>query len=314
MDVKTQSDDIADPPTPQEPESGEPLTSEPEFREADAADAPAVEAEPASDTKTEEDKGESLLGFLWFLFKLLLIVLIIRSFVVSPFSIPSESMLPRLWNGDYLLAAKWPYGFSHNSLPFDAPVFEGRVLADTPERGDVVIFKHPIDHTDYIKRVIALPGDTIAMSNGRPILNGTPLPRESMRDFVIPLSTNTSCAWGGERVEAADGAITCRYTRFRETLPDGRQYEVLDFGPTPGDNFAPVTIPEGHMFVMGDNRDNSRDSRFEARPGDAVGIVPLENLVGRAGIIMWSTDGSGELLKPWTWVSATRFERIGAGL
>ena len=253
-------------------------------------------------------------GFGWFLIKLVLAVLVLRVFVFSPFSIPSESMLPRLMNGDYLLAAKWPYGFSRHSLPFDLPLPEGRVLARTPERGDVVIFKHPVDGTDYIKRVIGLPGDSVAVIGGQVVLNGKLVEREALRDFLAPMSPNTGCEWGGAVVRQKDRSEACAYRRFRETLPGGTRYNVLDFGLTPGDSFAPVTVPEGMMFVMGDNRDNSRDSRWEAAPGDAVGLVPLDRLVGRAGIIVWSTDGSAEWLKPWTWVSAARWDRIGATL
>ncbi|WP_108791160.1 signal peptidase I [Erythrobacter sp. Alg231-14] len=265
------------------------------------------------------EQKESFASFLWFLFKLLLAVLIFRSFIFSPFSIPSESMLPRLWNGDYLLAAKWPYGFSSYSLPYSAPLIPGRVLATQPDRGDVVIFKHPIDKTDYVKRVIGLPGDSIAMVEGRILLNGEMIEREAIDDFEIPLSINTSCAWGGQEATNDAGEQVCRYTQFRETIPvdgssNGRQYTVLDFGNTPADSFAPTVIPEGHMFVLGDNRDNSRDSRFEARSGDAVGIVPQANLVGEATIIMWSTDGSAEWIKPWTWFTAARWSRIGNGL
>ncbi len=259
----------------------------------------------------QEEEKEGFLSFIWFLTKLLFAVLLFRSFVFSPFSIPSESMLPRLWNGDYLLAAKWPYGYSSYSLPYSAPLIPGRVLSGQPERGDVVIFKHPIDQTDYIKRVIGLPGDSVALVDGQILLNGELVPREPMGDFEIPASVNTSCAWGGEEGTNEAGEAVCRYTRFLETLPSGRQYEVLDFGNTPSDSIAPKIIPEGHMFVMGDNRDNSRDSRFEARSGDAVGIVPQENLVGEAFIIMWSTDGSAEWIKPWTWFTAARGGRIG---
>ncbi|MFN4018938.1 MAG: signal peptidase I [Erythrobacter sp.] len=256
-------------------------------------------------------RGRESSGFFWFLIKLLLAVLVLRVFVFSPFSIPSESMLPRLMNGDYLLAAKWPYGFSRYSLPFDLPLPAGRVLASAPKRGDVVIFKHPVDGSDYIKRVIGLPGDTIALVGGQVMLNGKLVQREPLRDFLAPVSPNTGCEWGGETVRQADGAVVCAYRRFRETLPGGKAYEVLDFGLTGGDSFAPVTVPEGTMFVMGDNRDNSRDSRWPAAAGDAVGLVPLERLVGRAGIIVWSTDGSAQWHKPWTWLSAARWNRIG---
>lgn len=253
-------------------------------------------------------------GFVWFIIKLLLVVLALRVFVFAPFSIPSESMLPRLMNGDYLLAAKWPYGYSRHSLPFDLPLPTGRVLASTPERGDVVIFKHPVDGRDYIKRVIGLPGDSVGVLGGQVVLNGTLVRREGLRDFVVPVSPNTGCEWGGAVMRQADGSEACAYRRFRETLPGGKAYDVLDFGHTGGDSFAPVTVPDGMMFVMGDNRDNSRDSRWKAAAGDAVGLVPLDRLVGRAGLVVWSTDGSADWIKPWTWFSATRWHRIGGTL
>jgi len=274
-----------------------------------AAASTEIAPEPSS-----EEQPESLGSFLWFLAKLLIAVLLFRSLVFSPFSIPSESMLPKLWNGDYLLAQKWSYGYSDYSLPFSAPLIPGRIFASEPERGDVVIFKHPIDKTDYIKRVIGVPGDSVAMVDGQILLNGELVPQEPMADFVIPLSTNTSCAWGGTEATNANGEAVCRYTRFRETLPGGPSYDVLDFGNRPSDSFAPKIIAEGHMFLLGDNRDNSRDSRFEARSGDAVGIVSQENLVGEASVIMFSTDGSAEWIKPWTWFTAARWGRIGNGL
>jgi signal peptidase I len=269
----------------------------------------AATSDPLS---AEQPTNQSWGGFVWFIIKLLIAVLAFRTLVVAPFSIPSESMLPRLMNGDYLLAAKWPYGISRHSLPFDLPLPDGRMLARPPERGDIVIFKHPID--DYIKRVIGLPGDSIAVVGGQVVINGTPVPRVAIADALIPQSPNTGCEWGGVMVPSPAGAEACRYTRYRETLPEGVRYNVLDFGLTPGDAFAPQTVPEGMMFVMGDNRDNSRDSRFEAAAGDAVGLVPQDLLVGRAQLIVWSTDGSAEWLKPWTWFSAARWDRIGDGL
>lgn len=262
----------------------------------------------------DEEPRESLRDFGWFLTKLIVVVLAIRVLLVSPFSIPSESMAPQLWNGDTLLAVKWPYGYSRNSLPFDWPLAQGRVFSKEPRRGDVVIFKHPIDNTDYVKRVVGLPGDTIALTQGRVVLNGEMLPRERLSDFAVPLSANTVCAWGGREARRDDGTAICRYTRYRETLPSERDYDVLDFGPTPGDVLAPVRVPAGHMFVLGDSRDNSRDSRFAARSGDAVGIVHQDSLVGRAAIIMWSSDGSADWARPWTWFTAARFDRIGTRL
>ncbi|TRD10064.1 signal peptidase I [Erythrobacter insulae] len=264
-----------------------------------------------TDVSVENTASESWSSFVKFVLKLVLAVLIFRICIFSPFSIPSESMLPRLMNGDYLLAAKWSYGFSGNSLPFDLGLPKGRILASEPERGDLVIFKHPIDNTDYIKRVIALPGDTIAVSGGQLVLNGKRIAREQIGDFTLEESPNTGCAWGGETSwDSADNRI-CNYLQFKETLPGGRSFNVLDFGVTQGDDFKGVTIPDGQMFVMGDNRDNSRDSRFRAAAGDAVGLVPQDNLVGRASVIIWSTDGSAEWAKPWTWFSAARWGRIG---
>ena len=281
------------------------VTAEPESD----ADKPAAEAQewPPEKAVKKED------NFFVFLLKLAVIVLIFRSFVFSPFSIPSESMLPRLMNGDYLLAAKWPYGFSKFSMPLNAPVIPGRIFASEPERGDVAIFKHPIDQVDYIKRVIGLPGDTVAMVEGQLVLNGEMIAKERIDDFIIPVSANTKCAWGAqERVD--EEQEVCVYARYRETLPSGKSYKVLDFGYGPGDNFGPSIVPQGQLFVMGDNRDNSQDSRFTASPGGAVGMVPQDMLVGRATIIMWSTDGSANWFLPWTWFTAARWGRLGTML
>lgn len=263
---------------------------------------------------TDEEESESWGSFAWFIIKLVLVVVIFRSFVFSPFSIPSESMLPRLWNGDYLLASKWSYGFSKHSLPLSAPLIPGRIFASEPERGDVVIFKHPVDEVDYIKRVIALPGDSIEMRNGQVILNGTPVPKKRIEDFIISVSPNTECTWGSVREQTPDGSFTCRYAQFRETLPSGVSYNVLDFGETGADNYAPSIVPKGRVFVMGDNRDNSQDSRFDAISDGGVGYVPQDLLVGEASVVMWSTDGSAEWIKPWTWFSAARGDRMLNGI
>ena len=274
---------------------------------ATAAPQPLA-AEPASPAKKEKKED----SFLVFLIKLALVVGIFRSFVFSPFNIPSESMLPRLQNGDYLLAAKWPYGYSKYSLPFSLPLIPGQIFASQPERGDVVIFKAPPgDDIDYIKRVIGLPGDTIQMVSGQLVLNGTPVPKQRIADFELPVTPNTQCIAPQFETTGAKGAAVCRYPRFRETLPGGRRYEVLDLFRTPQDDTAPIIVPEGHVFLMGDNRDNSMDSRFPAVEGAGIGIVPQANLVGRASVMMFSTDGGAEWLLPWTWFTAARYDRIG---
>lgn len=279
---------------------------------------PATSSEAATPAQTPDRATESAPArkedsFLVFLLKLVVVVIVFRSFIFSPFNIPSESMQPRLVNGDYLLAAKWPYGFSRYSLPLDLPLLpERRVLADAPERGDVVIFKQPpLKELDYIKRVIGLPGDRVQMVNGQLYLNGAPIPRQRLSDFEIEITPNTQCYSLQFVSRRSDGTDVCRYPRYRETLPGGRHYEVLDLGPREMDNTPPVVVPAGHLFLMGDNRDNSEDSRFPAEPGRGIGLVPMDNLVGRASIMMWSTDGSAEWLKPWTWFSAARWNRIG---
>ena len=263
-------------------------------------------------TEQKPEKKED--NFFVFLLKLAVVVLVFRSFIFSPFNIPSESMLPTLQNGDYLLAAKWPYGYSKYSLPGEVPLIPGRIFAGQPERGDIVIFKHPVDGTDYIKRAIGLPGDRIAMTDGKVVLNGTPLQQTPVANFEIEASPNTACHVLAETVVKPNGTTICSYRQFRETLPSGKSYNVLDFGPLPQDSYDEYVVPEGMMFVMGDNRDNSQDSRFPAIPGGGVGVVPQELLVARASVIMWSTDGSAEWLLPWTWFTAARGSRMGTGL
>ncbi len=276
---------------------------------ADTKNAATGSAAAAPDAPAKKDEN-----FFLFVLKLAIFVLVFRSFVFSPFNIPSESMLPTLANGDYLLAAKWPYGFSRYSLPGELPLIDGRILASEPERGDVVIFKHPVDGVDYIKRAIGLPGDTIEMRGGVLYIDGKQVPKKRIADFRIAQSPNTQCHFYARTLRRNDGKAICSYTRYRETLPNGLSYDVLDFGPSGADDFGPVVVPQGSMFVMGDNRDNSQDSRFESMAGGGVGIVPQELLVGRASFIMWSTDGSSEWLLPWTWFTALRSERLGDGL
>jgi len=259
-------------------------------------------------------KSEDWLSFAWFCVKLAVLVLVFRSFVFTSFNIPSESMMPRLLVGDFLFAAKWPYGYSRYSLPFDAPLIPGRVFARQPERGDVVIFKHPLDHSDYIKRVIGLPGDRVQLVAGVVHLNGQPVGLERVDDLVLPIEPDESCAQARFVERRPDGSFACVYPQFRETLPNGRSYNVLDFDLRPSDTTAPVVVPEGRLFLMGDNRDNSLDSRFPAERGGGIGLVPQELLVARASFMFFSIDDSAELIKPWTWFTATRWSRIGGAI
>ena len=269
---------------------------------------PEIDAEPAPESR------ESLGSYLRFVALLVLGVLAFRSLLFTPFTIPSESMLPGLIKGDYLVAAKWPYGYSRWSLPFDAPLISGKIAPHLPRRGDVAIFRHPVDGTEYIKRVIALPGDRVAMRGGRVVLSGAPVARRRFADFVLAVSPNTSCAWGAVEEQAAGGGRQCRYARFAETLPGGRSYLALDFGATPQDDFRSITVPSGHVFMLGDNRDNSQDSRFPARAGGGIGLVPTGRLVGRAEIVLFSTDGSAAWWNPVSWFTAARWNHVGERL
>lgn len=242
-------------------------------------------------------------------------IIVIRSFIASPFNIPSESMLPTLVDGDYLIATKWPYGFSRYSLPFSVPLISGRLFAQAPGRGDIVIFKAPpANDVDYIKRVIGLPGDEIQVKQGQVWLNGAAVPRVRQPNFIVPVSPNTHCFTSAFQTTDAGGRRVCSYPRFRETLPGGKSYDTLDLGTTPQDDTGVYIVPEGDMFVMGDDRDNSLDSRFPATPNGGVGMVPQRNLVGRASVMIFSTDGSASWLMPWTWFNAARWGRIGQSL
>jgi len=277
--------------------------------------APREIVDPAAEpAKGREEKPEDLKSFGLFLIKLVIVVLIFRTFIFTSFNIPSESMMPRLLTGDYLFAAKWPYGFSRYSLPVELDIGDGRLFASQPEQGDVVIFKHPIDHTDYIKRVIGLPGDKVQMIGGLLYLNETPVKLEKVADYVLPIAADGSCARTRFIARMADGTYACKYPQFRETLPNGVVHMILDFGQEVADDTPPVIVPAGHLFMMGDNRDNSLDSRFPAEPARGIGLVPQENLVGRASFMYFSTDGSAEWLKPWTWVTAARPSRMFRGI
>jgi signal peptidase I len=250
------------------------------------------------------------------IFGAILIALFLRSFGYEPFNIPSESMMPRLLVGDYLFVSKWPYGYSRYSLPLGLPLFDGRVLDSQPAPGEIVVFKTPADNrTDFIKRVIGMPGDVIRMKDGVLHINGEAVRKERVADLVVPVTPNSDCRGSytrpSFRAVNAQGEAVCHYPRYRETLPNGASYYILDQIPyASGDDTGVYVVPQGHYFMMGDNRDDSADSRY-AVAQDGIGFVPHENLVGRASVMFFSTDGSAELLKPWTWFSAIRWERLG---
>ncbi len=259
---------------------------------------------------------------LSYLLKLALGLWLLRSLVIAPFSIPSESMLPRLLIGDYLFVSKLNYGYSRWSFPWGFPPIPGRLGWSSPTRGDVVVFRGPPgeDH-DVIKRVIGVAGDTIQVRHGQVILNGVPVSKRRVADFVLPLSANfdaSHCAAQFQAVMA--GAPVCRMPRYHETLPGGASYDVLDLGQfADRDDTNVYAVPKGDIFVMGDNRDDSADSRFPA-PADALpgqqsgmGYLPVDHVEGKAVVSFFSTDGSASWVKPWTWVSAARWRRIGEG-
>ena len=292
---------------------------------AEAAATPAHGAAPTPPARPgkakKEKKEETWWDTIRFLIYLFIGAVLLRTFLFAPFSIPSGSMMPNLLVGDYLFVSKWSYGYSRYSFPFHPINFDGRLLGGVPERGDVVVFRHP-QGDDWVKRVIGLPGDTIEVRDGQVILNGRPVPRTQMEPFDLPVTPNSPCPDRREQIANyavrlttdSNGQQHCLYPRYRETLPNGRTYEVLDQGVTiPADNFAngqPVTVPPGHLFMMGDNRDDSMDSRFEVSQG-GVGLLPIENVLGRATIGFWSTDGSASWIMPWTWFTAARWSRLG---
>lgn len=223
-----------------------------------------------------------------------LIALFIRTVAYEPFNIPSGSMIPTLLVGDYLFVSKFSYGYSHHSLPLSPRIFSGRVFDAAPERGDVVVFKLPRDNdTDYIKRVIGLPGDKIQMRLGRLYINGTLVKRHKIENYIDESGRSTP--------------------QFVETLPNGRQHRILEMRGDDGDldNTREYAVPPGHYFMMGDNRDNSADSRVQKDMSPSwVSYVPAENFVGRADLLFFSTDGTAGWWRFWRWIPAMRFSRL----
>ncbi|MEO7635999.1 MAG: signal peptidase I [Sphingomicrobium sp.] len=268
---------------------------------------------PSADDGTARNERSSTLRFI---LTLAILAWVVRSLIIAPFSIPSGSMLPTLYIGDYVAVAKWPYGYARVSFPFGFPPIEGRLLGGTPKRGDVVVFRHPTENADLIKRVIGVPGDMVEVRGGTLILNGRVVPRQPLGQYPLPISANTPCKTvppALPAVETRAGEPKCIIPAFRESLPGGPTFTTLD-QVTDGaaDNFSAVRVPAGHIFLMGDNRDDSLDSRFGPELG-GIGMVPVENVIGRALVTFWSTDGSASYVKPWTWFSALRGGRMGNG-
>jgi signal peptidase I len=229
-------------------------------------EASTTDAGPAPEKK--ESKGSSLWreikGLIW----VLIAVLAFHSLVAKPFYIPSESMMPGLLTGDRLVVTKYPYGWSWVSPSFHViPPMKGRLFGRMPKRGDIVIVTPPGTRTDYIKRVIGLPGDTLRMVDGQLFINGQAVKRGPVTADMIPIDVNSPCGSPGDpalydfRVREPNGKMYCRVPTVRETLPDGDSYETVELGRSNEDNFGPVTIPADHVWLMGDNRDDSADSR-----------------------------------------------------
>jgi signal peptidase I len=224
-------------------------------------------------------------------FHALIIALVIRTFLFQPFNIPSGSMIPTLLVGDYLFVSKYSYGYTHYSLPFSPPLFRGRIIGREVHRGDVVVFRLPKDDSiDYIKRVVGLPGDRIQVVDGVLNINGEPVKHERIEDYVTD-----------------DDGVVQRVKRYRETLPSGVSYTTLDLTDNGFYDNTPVyTVPPGDYFMMGDNRDNSTDSRVLSQ----VGYVPYENIIGKAQIIFFSIGNGAHAWEVWRWPWTVRWDRL----
>lgn len=259
---------------------------------------------------SKEKSGDSLWDWIKTLFWALLIAGGFRTLFFQPFWIPSESMKETLLIGDFLFVNKMAYGYSRYSCPFAVCPISGRLFASEPERGDVVVFRHPVTGDDFIKRLIGLPGDTVQMRGGTLWLNGQEVPQtpdgkfEEIYEPQGPLGKLPEC----ENAPVGLGGI-CTRSRNIETLPGGRQHTVLNTTDRAyGDNTDVFTVPPGNYFFMGDNRDNSSDSRFSQTIG-GVGMLPADYLIGRADRVMFSSAGSS-MLYFWTWRPDRFFKAI----
>lgn len=253
-------------------------------------------AKRSTGRKSEGGFGELLKTIVY----ALLIAGVFRTFLFQPFWIPSGSMKSTLLVGDFLFVSKYSYGYSRHSFPFSAAPFEGRIFARTPERGDVIVFKHPRTGADFVKRLVGLPGDRVQMIEGVLHVNGVAAPQQAAPDFLEPAAPGLACI----DFPRIDGDVFCRKLAFTETL-DGSEHVILQADATRAssvNNTREFTVPEGNFFFIGDNRDNSNDSR------QAVGMVPFDNLVGRAEIIALSFGGA--FWEVWDWRADRFFVRI----
>jgi signal peptidase I len=303
---------------------------------AQAATAPA-EAEALKGKKAKgKSEGTDWIAELRSITLLVLAVLTFHSFVAKPFYIPSESMMPTMLVGDRLVVTKYAYGWSYISptIPNPAAIFrslvlrsnepwgitlpfmKGRVWGKMPERGDIVITTPRGRNEDYIKRVIGLPGDLLEVRDGVVILNGKPVKQEWLPPLKLPVDGNAPCGpeqFFGARQTNSDGSAVCVLPVKRETLPNGRHYTIIDMGSRENDWYGPIRIPAGHLFLMGDNRDNSADSRVELANQGLGGAVPWETIGGRAEFITFSLNGT-MTLNPLTWWGSFRSGRAGSSL